>query len=365
MSVPAQNTTVGFGLQAAEIGRGGTFTPGDVDFYKVRTVRSAAVPVQSQQVFPPELGGVLTPAGAYKDMAFFGGDADLLPRLEGSLGVLLKAALGDLATTTDEDSEGNAVTGMYAHTFKFASDQSSLPFLAIRELVPQASGNFGITAHDCRVSSLRLTVPAMGKLAARVVFQGREFAFDDGSGWTWANATFEKFTSTPDAGSGFFKIAGTEYENVIGVQFELNNGLTRPQDEMNVGDFFPGSSVPLQRAATMRVVFRWQDDELYRSLYTGAVDGTAFSPLPFIQETGGSNAFEMKFTTPEDVAATTPTTPFGLHVIGNAITWAAQPLELRGGGIVTQTCIATLLTPTTGDYVNFILQNGNDGTMYA
>lgn len=358
MPIPVQSVTFGFGLQAAKVGKDGTFDDSGISFYKLRTPRVSVGTIQDQQVFPPEIGGALTPNGAYKQMMFFGGDFDVIPRLETSIGVLLKAAMGDVTTTTDADYDGTAITGLNSHLFKFASDGFTLPYLAVRRLIPADTGSaHGETGFDCRVNSLRLTIPAMGKLAARAVVVGRDAVYDDGSTWSWENAAYESFVNTPDAGSGFFKIDGTEY-NVAGAVIDLNNGVMRPQDGMIVGDFHPADlDVMGPRGATIRLVYRWQDPELWNQLHTGAVDGTSWSPLPFISETGASKAFEGYFCAPDNLATPVPATPAGIHIVANSVVWAAQPMELRAGGLIQQTILGTVLTPDSGEYLEIALDN--------
>ena len=56
-------------------------------------------PQQDQRTFPLEVGGIITPTGAYKAGAFGAGGATLNPRLENSFGKLIKGAFGVAETT--------------------------------------------------------------------------------------------------------------------------------------------------------------------------------------------------------------------------------------------------------------------------
>lgn len=369
MSVPAQGGLFGFALQAAKVGRGGTFTVGNYTWYKVRAPRISIGAIQDQQVFPPEVGGIIVPTGAYKQARFFAGDVDLLPRLEESIGVLLAATMGNVSSVTGVDADGEAVTGLHTHIFNFDPTTSyELPWLAIRRSVPGATAGdtHGEMGYDCKVANLRLTVPQMGKVAARFTMIGRDFAFDDASTWTWENAEFESHDSTPDVGRGTFKIGGVEYP-LVGAVIDMVNGLTSPRDEMIIGDFAPDDFVPLTRAMVIRIVYKWEDPELFRKIYTGTADGTTWNSLPFTVDTDSDHAFEAVFETPGDVDSTTPSSPYRLRVRANRVTWAPEgPVELRGGSIVQQQFVGTVLEPATGlDYADLVVENGYDGSNYS
>jgi hypothetical protein len=369
MSVPAQGGLFGFALQAAKIGRGGTFTVGDYTWYKVRAPRVSIGAIQDQQVFPPEVGGIIVPTGAYKQAKFFAGDVDLIPRLEESIGVLLAATMGNVSSVSGEDADGEAVTNLYTHIFNFDPTSSyELPWMAVRRTVPgaEAADTHGEVGYDCKVANLRLTVPQMGKVAARFTMIGRDFLFENNPTWTWTNADFEAHDSTPDVGRGSFKIGGVEYP-LTGAVIDMVNGLTTPRDEMIIGDFSPDDFVPLTRAMTIRIVYKWEDAELFRKIYTGTANGTTWSSLPFEVDTGGNAAFEAVFEAPANVPTTSPASPYRLRVRANKVTWAPDgPVELRGGTIVQQQFIGTVLEPEGSlDYADIVVENGYAGTNYS
>lgn len=102
MTVTAQNGLFGFGVQSAK----GTMAS---TWFRHRAVDINYGAMQDIRTFPLEVGGILTPTGAYKGGVFMAGGATLQPRLEGDLGWLLKAAMGDASTvgaggTFDDDA---------------------------------------------------------------------------------------------------------------------------------------------------------------------------------------------------------------------------------------------------------------------
>lgn len=360
MSVAAQGGIVSFGLQAAKVGKDGTFNASGISYYKMRAPRVMLGPIQDQQVFPLETGGPLVPSGSYKQMRMFGGQVDLIPRLENSFGLILKALMGTASSVTNKDADGTSVTGANTHIFRFdPTNNATLPWCSVRSMIPGATSgeNFGQTGFDCRVGSVQFTIPAMGKVAARVNMIGRDFKLDDASTWTYANATMEDSTSTADAGRGQFSIGGTEYP-IMGAAIEIANGLTSPQQEVVVGDFAPDSFDVLTRSATIRIVYKYQNSELFRKLLTGTANGTEWSSLPFMNTTSGATyAFDARFQAPANIGATSQ--PYELRVRANRVTWAVDgPPELQAGNIITQSFVGTILEPASGDYLQITVTNG-------
>jgi len=360
MSVGAQGGIVSFGLQAAKIGKDGTFVPGNVSYYKFRAPRIGIGPIQDQQVMPLETGGPLVPSGSYKQMRMFGGQVDLIPRLENSFGLLLKALMGTASSVTNKNADGATATGANTHIFHFdPTNNATLPWCSVRTMVPGATAgeNFGQTGFDCRVNAMQFTVPAMGKIAARVGVIGRDFKLDDASTWTYANATMEDSTSTADAGRGQFAIGGVEYP-IMGAVVEVANGLTTPQQEVVVGDFAPDSFDVLTRNATIRIVYKYQNADLFRKLLTGQANGTEWSSLPFTNSSDGNGfAFDARFQAPANIGATS--TPYEMRIRANRVTWAVDgPIELQAGNIITQTFVGTILEPASGDYLQLTISNG-------
>lgn len=360
MSVPAQGGVIGLAVQASKIGDGGSFTPGSYTWIKFKAPRVMMDIIQGDQIFPPEVGGGIIPTGAYKDSMYPAGQFDVIPRLERSLPLLLKAIMGNASSVTGKDADGTTVAGVNTHVINFnPTTDYSIPWIAVRRMIPgaTASDNFGQTAYDCKLSSLRLTVPAAGKLAARFTMVGRDVHQEENPSWTWDNASFEAFQSSPDAGRGYLKIGGVEYP-ITGMVIDFNNSLTTPQQEMIIGSFHPDDYVPLFRSMTLRFVYKWANPDLYQQIFNGGASSTTWDSLPFLEDTSGADfAFEASFQSPGNIGVTS--TPYELRIRGNRITIAPDgPIELQGGAILQQSFVATILEPDTGNYCQFLVTNG-------
>ncbi len=362
-STPAQSSIVSFAIQPAKIGKTGTFVIGALDWYKFNTLDNAVGTVQDQQVFPPESGGTVTPRGSYKQSHLFGGVITLIPRLENAFGYLLKAVMGNSSTVTGKTADGATAVGVNTHIFNFSSDGVSQPWLAVRRHIPTPGGAyFGETGFDCKIGGLELTIPAMGKIVARIQMIGRDSEFTNASNaWAYANANFEDTLNTADSGRGFFKIGGVEYP-ALGASFQMDNGLTSVQQEIAVGDMRPLDFQSLTRAAQIQFVYKYEDSGLYQKILTGSPTGVAWNSLPFILDSAGATkALDARFMAPGLIGATIY--PHAIEVRANKVTLAVNgPIQLQPGNIITQTFTLTVLTPTgSQDYLQFILENNAVG----
>jgi len=103
MTIVAQTGTFAFAVQSAK----GSPVSASASFYRHKAMQINMGPSQDARVFPLEVGGTIVPTGAYKGMVFFAGQCVINPRLYGSYGHLLKAALGNSAAP---------VAGIYSET---------------------------------------------------------------------------------------------------------------------------------------------------------------------------------------------------------------------------------------------------------
>jgi hypothetical protein len=321
---------------------------------------------QSVRPLDPEVGGALTPTGVYKDQAFFGGIADLIPRMK-TAGILLYGAMGAKATTADS-AFGTSNTGVYTHKFTFdTSNPASQPWMSFRKMTPGnvASNNYGETGFDCKINALRLTFPARGKMAMRVSVVGRDFVLDDASSWTWANSTYDGTSLIPEVGRGYMKIGGTEYPS-IGAQLDIVNGLTTPDDEMVIGDFNPDDFIAQTRSAVIRTTYKWENEDLYRAILTGTATGTDWNSLPFFTGSGSNDAVELFFEAPGQVPGAATAVNYGIKIRAEKVAWQVKGAPaLQAGGIVVLNLIGTVVQPDSGDYLTVEIINENDGSMYA
>ncbi|PJF45109.1 MAG: hypothetical protein CUN55_00535 [Phototrophicales bacterium] len=361
MTIPAQSGVFGFAIQPAKVGRTGTFNPGSLTWYKARAPRVSLGTIQDLRPFPLEVGGRNVSTGAFKQGVFFGGEVDIIPRLENNIGWLLKAAMGTASTVTGVDGDNVSVTGLNTHIFRFDPTNSfNLPWFAVRCKTPgtTSSQDWGETGFDCRMSMLRFMVPNQGKVLMRAQLFGRDVVLEEQPSFTFANANFEDNTSTPDAGNGYIKIDGTEYP-FLSATLDFENSLTRPDTETIIGDFRPDDFVPLSRSLTIDLVYKYENPDLYQQILTGSAAGTTWSSNPFITNTGANHAFEAVFSAPKAVPGASPTRNYTIRVRADKVAWqVAGPTELNAGGFITQRFTGIVLDPAANqEYATIVLEN--------
>lgn len=353
-SIPAAAGDFGFALQAAKIGKGGTFTVGDYEWYRAEANSVRMDLIQDDQVLPPEVSPIISPRGAFKDGEFGAGQVDMLPRLEHAMGILLFGLMGAVSSVTGVNADGDVLATAYTHIFKFDTSPYKIPWMVARRLVPgSGTGIQGDNFFDCKLTNLRLTVPGRGKASVRATFVGRDVEQEENPTWTW-DYGYEDATSTPAPLNGFVKIEGTEYP-VTAAVVEVDNGVTTPAQERIIGSPNPDDFVPLYRVATIRFVYKWTDNTLYKLLRNGGT-GLTWEELPEIFTTVGANrALEISVPAPLKISGTEP---YDLRLRVNAMTIGIDgPIELAGAQILQQAFTATALVPATGDYLNFVLVN--------
>lgn len=362
-SVPAQAGDFGFALQSAKIGAGGSFVPGSYTWYRAEANSVRMDLIQDDQVLPPEVNPNISPRGAYKDGKYGAGQADMLPRLEHAMGILLFGLMGDVSSISGVDADLVTVATAWTHVFRFATPAYKIPWMAIRRLVPASggTGQLGDTIFDAKLTNLRITVPGRGKVGIRATFVGRDVDQAEDPTWTW-DQDYEDPTSTPAPLDGFVKIEGTSFPITAAV-IEVDNGVSTPAQERVIGSPSPDDFIPLYRTATVRFVYKWANDGLYKSLRNGG-SGLTWDELPKIFKTVGSNrALEISVPAPLKI---TGSHPYDLRLRVNAMTIAPDgPIELAGAQLLQQAFTATALVPVSGDYLNFVLVNKHTSYTFA
>jgi hypothetical protein len=360
MSVPSQAGEWSFAPQPAKVGKDGTFDVADYDWQVVNTMRNSLSGIVDEQQFPLEIGGVIVPPDMFRQAHFYAGEIDIIPRIENTMGWLLYALLGNVESTADTDMDGNSVTGVHTHRFRFDEDSSySIPWLASRCLLPASNpaNNTGEIGFDCKVASMRITVPQMGKVAIRVSLQGRESEFDNSpSDWTFVG-DYEFGSSSPDAGRGSFKMEGTEYP-ALGATIMVNNALTNLQQEVVIGSMNPDDFTPLTRNAGVQWVYKYEDSDLAQRVLTGDVDGTTVISLPsYIDTVGDVKALDIRFNAPENIPGTSQ--PYRMAIQADRGTLSKNgATELVAGDILTENYTVNLINPGTGkQYVEIVVEN--------
>lgn len=328
---------------------------GSLSWIRTRTVQTDYQEMQMQDILPFEVGGNMTPTGAYKQGVAVGGSVALMPRLEGSIGELLLAALGKAEVSVSD--------GVGTHTFTFANQEIDIPWVAARRMVPGRDGVFGhgIVGMDNKVASLRTLVQATAPVQMEAQLIGR-VPLGSNHPEVWTGSSFEDFESIPLACKGAFTlppIPGFKYREipVTAVSVDLVNSTTGPRQEMVVGSYFMDDVVPLVRAMTFTATYKWQDPDLYRLLFGGTVSATEWAPEPFITETNGSDyAVDLLVESPFNIPGTS--TPYSLRIQANKVFWQSQGgVQLRAGDIIMMQLVGTVLYDA-GGYTKFTLVNG-------
>jgi hypothetical protein len=370
MTVPAQSSIFSLALQPNKVGEA-VYDESDYTWFRTRAPSIAMGTQQMQEVFPLETGGPIVPTGAFKSAQFAAGDVTMIPRLKEFVGLVLYALCGNITSQADAvwdsatDAFASTVTGANAHRFTFDPDNSfNLPWISTRTRVPGTTpgSTYGEISYDVKIASYSLTIPAAGLLGSSISFVGRKSIYPTAAeteAWVYTNVT-EDSTSAPISGKGTFKIGGVEYP-ITGASIEMTNNLTTPQQEFIVGSYHPDDFVPLSRAVSIRIVYKWDNPDLYKQILTGTTTGTEWDSIPFIQTTAGATkAFEAEFQSPANIGGSSPLTPYGLKVIADKVVWQIDRggIQLQAGNIIQVPYVGTVLEPDAGDeYIQFIVQN--------
>lgn len=165
MAVTAQAGIFGFGPQSAKEVEATTF-------YRHKATLIDLGVMDDIRVGPLEIGSGPFPTFPYKAGYVVGGGVELQPRLEDSIGWLLYAALGDVATVD--------ASPVFTHTFKpLAADQAFVRWMTLRKYIPMKEGDantdLGEKYMDCKPVSLTLTLPNDAPITARWDFMGRNY----------------------------------------------------------------------------------------------------------------------------------------------------------------------------------------------
>lgn len=346
----------GFAPQATKIGSG-AFTVGSYTWRRFKTLSIAPMGfVENQDIMGQEIGGGLTPAGAFKISRHFAAQVDFIPRISG-LGFLLYGLMGMASATADSPE-----AGMTRHVFKFNPDgEEIIPWMAFRYRIP-SQPNLGIVGYDCKVVSMRLTIPpAGGQVAARLMVVGRCAVLDAAPGsWSWAN-DYADHTSVPSsANGGYFKwptISSSE-QPVTGMQIVISNGLTDPvREELIVGDYAPDTFATRARAMSVSLDYKINDMTFWRRVLTGAADGTTWTAAPLLTELAAQNhAFDLKVASPANISGYS--NPYTMQVRASKAVWQADPITAAAARIMTMGITGTVLGQASGqEYAELILEN--------
>ena len=288
MAVVAQAGILGFGPQASK----GVDVPDGSWFRHKATLADLAIQ-DDQRLGPPEVGGRPLPTIPYKAGVMVGGGLTIHPRLEGSVGYLLKAAMGYCATTSGSGSVQNHVFGLDP------SNPGYIPWLGFRKSIPSGGdpGDYalGEIYKDCKLIRTTLTLPNEGLISARVDALGRLFTLEpspawattsgSGNGWA-AEGEFEDYPSIPigTTPGGYINTPTFGTLPVIQAQVTmLNQNLDIRQEKVYGSPYLEDITV-VTRGLQVALTVKWKNPDLYRAILTGSAAGTEWSSVPFTEQ---------------------------------------------------------------------------------
>jgi hypothetical protein len=351
MSVSSRNGVLAYGGQTAKKSLATTF-------YRHKTLDINLGAIEQAERWAPEVGGSVFNVGQRKTASLVGGTATIQPRIKNVFGWLLYAMTGDVSTASDTPE-----AGCHTHIFRPKStDHAYLPWLTMHKFIPgaTASDSIGEILQDCKVAQAVFSMAAMAPLTCQVGVLGREPSFEENpSGWTYEN-TFEDTQSIPTGNSGYFKLPDFSAEalEARSVEITLMNQLSaaRLQDEMVIGSYHPDDLVAIERDLAFRFIYKWADPDLWQQVYTGAVDGTEWTPSVY------STNVAAKLESPNNISGTS--TPYSIEITAPEVDWSVDgQLRLQGNSILYCPMVGVLKEPASGD--PFQITVVNDQESYA
>jgi hypothetical protein len=321
MATSAAPGAVGWGPQVDRA------TAATVYFYhKAREVNLA--PIEIVNDFDPEIGGSLLPAGSYKAAYWVGGEIDVVPRLNATLGWLFYCFAGHASSNGD-------VGAGYTHQFPGRAD-SGIPqnWMTFRRIIPGYDKDTGAAMflgeqfEQCKVLSLTLSATPAATLGLRIGVAGLKMAaFVDNPNWI-DSYSYEDYSGVPIATKGSFMLPdGTAIDTVTNCQLTLGLGAN-PRNDLVVGSYTPHDITTLTRDIQVSGTFFWRNPTLYKSLYYNS-GGTDWQPEVY----SPTGQFHMYFESPGNLA--TRTYPARIGFRGQKVTWTARPVGLRGGDVIS------------------------------
>lgn len=349
MAVSAQAGVFSFGPKA---GKGGTPT----NWYRHRATMVDLSVIDETREGPPEVGGKAVPTFPYKSGPLVGGGATLMPRLQSSLGWLLYALTGSVASAADPYN-----ADVYEHVFKLNSvDSTYVPWMDFRKSIPRkdngANTDLGEIYKDCKVIGATLALPNDMPLSLRMDVLGREFSEDPApDAWTYANS-LEDWESIPVAcqTGGYFNIGGATLPIVSGSVAWQNVPLDIRQERV-YGDPYIEDVTIIQRRLMYDIVVKWNNPELYLQVLTGQTNGTAWGGKPHVA------SFELKAVSSDNMP--TETEPYSLTIEAEKVMMSQQGgITLAGNNAVMLRFSGVALDAT--EYATITLRNKVTGYVW-
>lgn len=364
MTTSAQRGHIGFAIQPSKIGSG-AYDPTTLTWMRHRAVSADFAVIDSIGALPLETGGGLFTEGTYKNGAWLQGSLAMEPRLKDSFGHLLYGVSGAYALT----AAGGGLSKK--HTFKVsATNDSQLPWLSMRKYTPDTAGTGGITEYgvDCRVAGMRLVMPQTGTMKAEVAFQARRPIAKDTEDTT--GNTYEGAESLALSCQATSSIELTDFAAYLpgamatggkftGAEIILANQLSQPQQEMIIGSYHPDDFIALARAATINLVYKWEDPDLYTYLLYASAVSTQRAWQTSIRRSA------VKIVASAADVVPTFTNNYKLEFEAANVDWSMSPVTLAGGQMVMVQLTGQVTQAPSGSTYNVNLWNAATYTGFA
>lgn len=354
MAVTAQTGIFSFGGQSAKGTAASTF-------YKHYASDIDLAPISDDRLGPPEVGGIVVPTLPYRAGTIATGGALINPRLQNTIGWLLRGAAGAWDVTADEDVFESTTTGFSHHKFYFdTQNQSLVPWMTFRKLIPgtQNTDFSGETYVDCKIVGLTFALPNDGLISSRVDVLGRSWEFTNGTAatqWSYANTQFDSNDSVPIGSviGGYLKVPTYDSNPLPVVQatITLANAPLDIRQEKIFGSPYIEDVTITGRSVVVDMIVKWNDPYLFKSILTGDSAGTEWTAAPFLsdldiyamshKESGVSGQpYELRFEAPNVM----------YQVVGG--------IRLAGNGAVMMRVQGTAIVPSDTSYY-FTMHLGN------
>lgn len=363
-----QPSSPGLGLAFAVQSERGAPVTDHSDYHRVRVNTASLGIQQSIGRFPIEVGGTYHPGGEFKMFYAGAGMANWSPRLEGDMGYLLHALLGETQASGTSDADGAFTT-----SFNPVDDVSDHPWLSLRRLIPndETADILGEYMYDAKLSGMSFTLgagsPAVTDLAFLSIDAGHASDASD-----WVDGMDDEFETTESvilAPASGRPILGAmtgidlgEGENedapipTIGLQFGIANSFSADgiRPELVIGSYQPDDAVLLGQTASFQITYKWRDPRLYRAIYNHGHNAYQWSPRIL------STDVDFVFRSPRYVGSSTSQYEQLTFSLADCTLQCPQGIVLSGGDFLTLNIVGTAnAQQDPSDYLTATLINAH------
>ena len=332
-------------------------------FYWFPLVNCDFGPLEGQDNLPWEIGGKALPRGRFKTGIVFGGNVDIVPRLDYNIGWLLYAAVGDHSQHDDQTisqviAGTGSNTGVTTYQFYFdSSDEFAIKYLTAHKLLPHDTdaSKVGEIAEDCRVTALTITATPAAVVTMRFGLLGRATAttvWDVNPGWSATYDQEDTFMVTSCTGD--VQIEGVSYDTGA-VTITLANNVLPPARARKIGSGHPIDFPVLSRALTIATTCYVSDYELYMDTFSEATGDRGWSCTPY------SGDFDITLQSAAEIAGAASTAYYQMRIrtTQNNVNFMVRPIVLVPNQPVVFQLIGTVQAPSSGHPFDIYFQTGD------